>query len=119
MIGRDLPARILERALEASSIRQQVLNNNVANAKTPGFKRSRVDFEGELAQALEAKQNPDAVRPTVVRESDSLGRPDGNNVDVEAEMVKVAENQIWQAVLARQISDHFARLRMAIHDGRR
>lgn len=119
MIGRDLPSRILERALEASSVRQQVLSNNIANVKTPGFKRSRVDFEGELAQALAAKQNPDAIRPAVVREADSLGRPDGNNVDIEAEMVKVAENQIWQAALARQISDHFSRLNMAIHDGRR
>lgn len=118
MIGRDLPARILESALGASTLRQRVYAHNIANVKTPGFKRSRVDFEDELARALEAK-NPDAVRPTVVYEEDSLGRPDGNNVDIEAEMVKVAENQIWQAALARQISDHFSRLSMVIHDGRR
>lgn len=118
MIGRDLPSRISEKALEAASIRQRVLAHNIANVGTAGFKRSRVDFEAQLAQAL-AGGNPDEVQPAVVEELDSIGRPDGNNVDIEAESVKMAENQIWYSALTRQISDHFARLRMVIHDGRR
>lgn len=119
MIGRDLPSRIVEKALDAAATRQRVLAHNIANVGTPGFKRSRVDFEAELAQALAGGGNPDEVRATVVQETDSIGRPDGNNVDIEAESVKMAENQIWYAALTRQISDHFARLRMVIHDGRR
>lgn len=118
MIGRDLPSRILENALDTASLRQRVLANNIANVNTPGFKRSRVDFEAELARALASGQNPEAVQPTVVHETDSMGRPDGNNVDIEAESVKMAENQIWYSALTRQISDHFARLRMVINDGR-
>lgn len=119
MIGRDLPARVLERALDAASLRHRVLSHNIANVDTPGFKRYRVDFETELARALAAGQDPDRVRPAVVRETDSTGRPDGNNVDIEAELVKLAENQIWYAALTRQISDHFARLRTVIYEGRR
>ncbi|BAD41989.1 MAG: hypothetical protein A6D92_24590 [Symbiobacterium thermophilum] len=119
MIGRDLAARIVEQAIDAASLRQRVLANNLANAMTPGFKRSRVDFETELARALAKGGDPDQVRPTVVRETDSIGRPDGNNVDVEAESVKMAANQIWYAALTRQINDHFDRLRMVITEGRR
>ncbi len=118
MIGRDLPARIVEQAIDAASLRQRVLANNLANAMTPGFKRSRVDFETELARALAAGTNPDQVRPAVVKETDSIGRPDGNNVDVEAESVKMALNQIWYSALTRQISDHFHRLRLVITEGR-
>lgn len=118
MIGRDLPLRILERALDAASQRQQVLAHNIANVNTPGFKRSRVDFEAQLARAIANGESPDEIRAMVVEETDSLGRPDGNNVDIEAESVKMAENQIWYAALSRQISDHFARLRMVIRDGR-
>ncbi|MFZ5813992.1 MAG: flagellar basal body rod protein FlgB [Bacillota bacterium] len=119
MIGRDLPSKILENALDAASLRQRVLAHNIANVNTPGFKRSRVDFEAELARAVAGGEDPEAVRPVVVEEVDSVGRPDGNNVDIEAESVKMAENQIWYAALTRQISDHFSRLRMVIHDGRR
>jgi len=118
MIGRDLSARIVEQAIDAASLRQQVLAHNLANAMTPGFKRSRVDFETELARALAAGKNPDQVRPLVVQEADSIGRADGNNVDVEAESAKMAANQIWYSALTRQISDHFSRLRMVITDGR-
>lgn len=119
MIGRDLPSRIAEKALEAASTRQRVLAHNIANVGTPGFKRSRVDFEAQLAQAIASGESPDEVKVAVVEELDSIGRPDGNNVDIEAESVKMAENQIWYSALTRQISDHFARLRMVIHEGRR
>lgn len=119
MIAKDLAWRVLERGLEASSLRQRVLAHNVANINTPGFKRARVEFEDHLARAVAAQQDPDAVQPEVVVETQSLGRPDGNNVDIELEMAQLAENQIWYAALTRQLSDHFARLRTVIHDGRR
>lgn len=111
--------RVLERGLEASSLRQRVLSHNIANINTPGFKRARVEFEEHLAKAVEAEQSVDAVAPELVVETESLGRPDGNNVDIELEMAQLAENQIWYAALTRQLSDHFSRLRMVISDGRR
>lgn len=119
MIGNDMSSRILERSLEAANMRQRILANNVANANTPGFKRSRVEFETELAAALASGQDPTAVKPRVEVETDSVGRPDGNNVDIELEMTRIAENQVWYAALTRQISDHLSRIRMVIHDGRR
>jgi len=119
MVGSDFMTRLLERGLAASDLRQRVLANNVANVSTPGFKRSRVDFEAQLAEAVTKGEGADEVRPTVVTEAYSIGRPDGNNVDIELEMTRIAENQIWYSALTRQLSDHFSRLRMVIHDGRR
>ncbi len=119
MVGNDLTARILERALSAATLRQRVLAHNIANINTPGFKRSRVEFEQHLADALERGERPDEVHPAIVREKHTIGRPDGNNVDIEREMTEMAVNQIYYAALARSISDHFARLRMVIHEGRR
>ncbi len=119
MIANDLTARLLERTLDASSLRQRVLSHNIANVNTPGFKRARVEFEERLAQAVSANQDLDGVQPAVVEETHSIGRPDGNNVDIELEMAQLAENQIWYSTLTRQLSDHFSRLRMVITDGRR
>ena len=42
----------LERAMSGAQMRQQVLANNLANANTPGFKRSDVDFHSALAAAF-------------------------------------------------------------------
>lgn len=119
MVGNDLTARLLAKGLEASSLRHRVLANNIANISTPGFKRSRVEFEAQLSEALQQGESPDAVRPAVVREADTFELPDGNNTDVEGEMSRLAENQIWYSALTRQLSDHFARLQTVIHEGRR
>lgn len=119
MLGKDQTTRILERSLEAASLRQQTLANNIANANTPGFKRSRVEFEQHLAVALKTGDDPATVQARLIQERVSEGRPDGNNVDIEFEMTRLAENQIWHAALTRQITEHFARLRTAIHEGRR
>lgn len=105
--------------MQAASLRQQVLAHNIANANTPGFKRSRVEFENRLNEAVAAGQDPAAVRAQVVKEVDLAGRPDGNNVDIEREMTSLAQNQIWYATLTRQLSDQLARIRMVINDGRR
>ena len=118
LLGNDLTSRLLERGLGASSLRQRVLAHNVANAMTPGFKRSRVEFEEQLAAAMAEGKSPDAVAPKVEIETDTIGRADGNNVDIELEMTRIAENQLYYAALTRQLSDQFSRLRMVIHDGR-
>lgn len=119
MVGNDFTTRILERSLEAASLRQRILAHNVANVGTAGFKRSRVEWEDQLALAMAEGQEPDAVRPKVEVDKDSLGRPDGNNVDIELEMTRMAENQIYYAALTRELSEQFSRLKMVIHDGRR
>lgn len=119
VVGNDLTARLLERGLEAGSLRHRVLANNIANINTPGFKRSRVEFESRLALALEKGENPVDVRAVVQREELTAASPDGNNTDIEGEMSRLAENQVWYSALTRQLSDHFARLQTVIHDGRR
>lgn len=130
----------LEQGLAASSARHATLANNVANVNTPGFKRSYVEFETLLQDALSAGAgNGLAGRTTdprhipigtgshgavpriapIVREAqDREARMDGNNVNMEVEMANLATNQLWYGALTRQISDQFARLRLAI-DGRR
>lgn len=42
----------LEKGLDASSLRQKVLSDNVANVDTPNFKRSDVDFQTVLGSVI-------------------------------------------------------------------
>jgi flagellar basal-body rod protein FlgB len=52
----------LERALAGSSLRQQALANNIANANTPGYQRVDVDFHQALADALQGAPRLDALQ---------------------------------------------------------
>lgn len=114
-----LTLRLLEQGLRAGDLRQRVLARNIANADTPGYQASHVSFESQLQDARQAGgQAALAVQPQVVRDV-SAGREDGNNVDIEAEMVRLAENQIWYGALTRLTGDELGRLRIVISDGRR
>ena len=49
----------LMRAISGATLRNTVLSNNIANADTPGFQPSDVDFHGVLADAL--GEGPEAI----------------------------------------------------------
>ena len=54
----------------------------------------------------------------MVRAETSL-RPDGNNVDLDSEMVKLSENQMLYETLAQLVRMKLTSLRSAITEGRR
>ena len=43
---------VLEKAADASWIRNAAISNNIANVDTPGYKRKDVDFEKYLQSAV-------------------------------------------------------------------
>ena len=113
---------VLDRAADASWLRNDVISNNISNADTPGFKRSDVDFSTQLAKALgqsrytsmDAKVgNLKLSRLEPVTYSDYSGysyRIDGNNVDPDTEGVYLAKNQIVYQGLTAAIRQEFRNL---------
>src|SRR3989304_9080551 len=99
------PDDLLRSALNALALRQRTLANNVANADTPGFKSSDVGFEQLLSQAMPGQAK--AVSPArthaqplggsargpvegeVVTSQNTTLRNDGNNVDIDQQMVRL------------------------------
>jgi flagellar basal-body rod protein FlgB len=100
----DVTQTALDQALLGSSLRQKAIADNLANANTPGFRRSDVDFQSALADALGSGATGDAISQLRFSpEPDNAGpqRADGNNVQVDAEMAKLNENAVtYQALLA-------------------
>ena len=102
----DLTQIALERALSGSALRQTVLADNIANANTAGFKRSDVDFQSTLAQALDSSSG---ATPTGIAnlnfaqktDTSATMRADGNSVDMDSEMAKLSENSVaYQALIS-------------------
>lgn len=128
--------QVLEKAMDAASLRHSVTSNNLANVDTPGFKASRVLFEDELKKALGEGQvlegkltdprhipiNTSAlagVTPTVAEDKTIVMRNDGNNVDIDAEMARMAKNTLYYNTVAQQLSSWFGSIKLAINEGRR
>lgn len=122
---------LLEQGLDASWLRNEVINNNIANAETPGFKASRVEFEDLMAEALgESDALPMSVSdprhftrsgstsgdvsPQVITDETTAIRMDENNVDVESEMAALAKNSIEYYTLVNKVNSEFRKLDTAI-----
>jgi flagellar basal-body rod protein FlgB len=113
----DLTDTVLQRGLEGSSLRQQVLTNNLANANTAGFKRSDVDFESSLASALDSSnpnQSLDSLTFAPQTDSSTTMTVDGNNVDTDTEMANLTSNAVQYETLAAIEQQRFAMLKSAM-----
>ncbi len=115
---------VLDKAADAAALRHQVLSNNIANDDTPGFKRQDVAFESELKKALgKATDNTnidkrvgniktEQLKANIYTDMEGYSyRLDGNNVDIETENVKLAENQIKYQGLLDSITQEFNNLK--------
>lgn len=112
---------LLNNALQAADLRQQVYANNIANADTPGYKREDVQFESMLQSQLQggggsADTNPAllSVKPTVVQDNSTTVSNNGNNVDIDTEMSSMAQNQIRYSTLIQEMQVRFNRMHEAI-----
>lgn len=114
---RDDTLVTLSKALDALSLRHEVISDNIANANTPGFKARAVSFEKELKAAL-SRGKPGSARPGVYEDRLRI-TPDGNSVDIDLEMAKLAETTIVYGALTRLVSNKFELLKSVISEGRR
>jgi flagellar basal-body rod protein FlgB len=119
----------LQKGLDAAWLRNEVITNNIANADTPGFKRSYVEFESVLQeqQGISIKTtrenhistpNTEDISPKVIRDDNTTVRMDGNNVDIEYESAELAKNTIWYNYMVQKISKEFGRLNKVINEGK-
>ena len=53
---------LIRREMDVSVLRREVIANNIANADTPNFKRSVVDFESRIKIALNSEKPNDNLK---------------------------------------------------------
>ena len=122
----DVNSQALVVALRGTAARHTAVANNVANVDTPGFIRADVRFEEALAAALHlARRAPNhdcrglqtlSLRPT--KNISAPARADGNNVDIDREMVVLARNALSYQAAIETLSARIRMLRSAIKQGR-
>jgi flagellar basal-body rod protein FlgB len=125
---------LLQRTMSAALVRQEVIADNIANADTPHFKRSEVTFESELWRALRSydphpfpaalthrrhipfyrPKDYREVKPIVYLDYATTYRNDGNNVDIEKEMIDARENALRYMAMAQRTNDNFKLLSIVL-----
>jgi flagellar basal-body rod protein FlgB len=116
MIDANSQTAILARLMDAASLRNEVIAHNVANVNTPGHLCLTVQFEDAFAQALASGNGTRAlqVTPQVVAGGGGVTRTDGNNVDIDLEMNKIAKNSLLYEFCAQVMAVQIAQQRSAI-----
>ena len=123
----DTTTAALEKALQGQAMRQRAVANNIANVDTPGYRPQRVEFEAQLQAALSrewdsetaATRSVDAVTAEESTPTVAALRRDGNAVDIEHEMVALAESGLQHQVLVRLLSKKMQMLKSVATEGGR
>lgn len=114
---------VLNKAADASWLREETVANNLANVNTPGYKRKDVDFQSVLRnelgnmkyQTLDSKIDHANLNrlnvSTYVDAANYSYREDGNNVDVDTENVELASEKIRYDALTDSMTQEFSRLK--------
>ncbi len=110
---------LAKKLLDVSHTRQQALASNIANVETPGYKRIDIEtnFDAQLRRA--ADQNDlKAIGDLEVRTVTDLNtpsvRPDGNNVQIDQELLQMQKNLMQYQFLTNYTSNSLSRLKTAI-----
>ena len=102
----------IERGLSGVSQRQRVTADNLANAETPGFTASQVDFESNLADAL-AQGDPSSAGIDVSATTAAPG-VNGNNVDVAGESTSLIRSGLQYDALVSALNYKLGLLETAV-----
>jgi len=115
---------IMNKALESSWTKQELLTNNIANIDTPGYKRKDINFEKVLRSKVEKTGNIhhiniDQLYGEIVSPNRNFqNRLDGSNVDVDWEMAELAKNKIKYDAIVTQTGRYLQRLKSVVNNTR-
>lgn len=128
---------LLGKTIDLRARSQNLIASNIANAETPNYVPKSLAFEDELQGALKgggkvasamthtrhlplkgAGNRLQSVIGRVVETPAKTPGRDGNAVELENEMTKLAENQIMYNASVQILSKKFEGLRTALKEGR-
>jgi flagellar basal-body rod protein FlgB len=124
----DATADLVARVMAYQNARHTAIAANVANANTPrysAFDLALAEAKGEAAPLALARTDPRHLAPDAglvaagarVERSDAPARLDGNNVELDAELLKLTENRVMYQT-ALELYDRWQALRAFARDVR-
>lgn len=106
-----------KRLLDATVLRHEALASNIANIETPGYKRVDLpkNFSEEFAAHFRSGEADQITLPALATDSDASSlRLDGNNVDMDRELLAMSSNTMQYETLTEFVSNSLKQLKVAI-----
>jgi flagellar basal-body rod protein FlgB len=116
-MGVDPLVSVLTKSLDALSMRQQVIAQNLSNINTPNYQPLQVDFEAAFQEALSRGNLADLRQlgnPVI-----SAREPLGGEVVLDQEVALLSQTVLQYQAITRGISKQFALMQLAVTEGRR
>ncbi len=127
----DTTLKAIAASMNFRQMRQELINSNIANAETPGYKAKRIDFEDALARAIDLDEQQSLnvsddkhynvggggfnnLQPEVYEDSSDVVSEDGNTVNVSEEMAKMVENKIMYDAAVQLLNKKLGMMKYAI-----
>ena len=115
MVASESTYSLLRQAMAVSNQRASLISSNIANVNTANYKAKQIAFESQLADATQglalnrthkAHMGYLGVSQGAYVTANNTGavKENGNNVDLDSEMVNQAMNTIYYEALEKQIS---------------
>ncbi|MEW8024321.1 MAG: flagellar basal body rod protein FlgB [Candidatus Thiodiazotropha sp.] len=120
-------SRLVSLALDVSSLRQQVLAHNIANANTPGFAPQRVSFEQllECADLLTTDQPADRELTSEINRlqrrldrGELIETNEDEAVSLDVEMVRLTENVLRYRAMLEGLAKRGSLIKLAVTEGK-
>jgi flagellar basal-body rod protein FlgB len=122
----------LEKALDLHWKRNEAISSNIANAETPMYRAVDVDFAKELERAFGDKSSSNLMKTSsrhmelssnsgsrFVPDLSGQTKADGNNVDLDIQMGKLAYNSGKYSIAANLVRKKLQILRDTIREAMR
>jgi flagellar basal-body rod protein FlgB len=111
----------IQHSLSLTSQRHAMLSQNLANLNTPNYRRKDMDFNLVLEDEM---KGPDRIKKLMnqLRGPDMFGEhsagTNGNDVDLEKEVMSIAETELRYQALTDFAAGYFSNLKNVIREGR-
>jgi flagellar basal-body rod protein FlgB len=127
----------LTKSLDIAALKQKVAASNLANIDTPGYKAKKLDFKDALKKAenqntgadnfglartnrnhFECELENSKLTSLIEEDTETIPKNDGNNVDLDKEMVELTEANAVFKVTSRLLMDKIRMIKYTLREGR-
>ncbi|MFT9371970.1 flagellar basal body rod protein FlgB [Liquorilactobacillus hordei] len=116
-------SNLLKNSLDASALRSETISSNIANVNTSDYKAKRVEFENQLSSALgltTTNKNHigigSANQARVTTDNTTSVDKNGNNVDLDIEMVNQSTNELYYSSVVSQLNGRYQMLNYVLNN---
>ena len=114
----------IEKNMDVATLKRNVISDNIANYNTPDFKATKMSFDHlfETSSGISLKQSKSShlggsgalKEPVLYQDVNTKERVDGNNVDLNVEMIDMIKNNSYYNKTVQAINKEFFLMKTAI-----